>query len=677
MNDKDKAKNRIKELIKILDHHRHAYHVLDRPEISDEVYDSLYKELETLEGEFPGFISPNSPTQRVGDKPLSEFTKVKHKYRQWSFDDVFDYEELLKWEEKVKNFMRKANIGDLKLEYCAELKIDGLKLVLTYKDGELVNGATRGDGEVGEDVTQNVRTIRSVPLVLNKKIDITVVGEAWISHDTLIKINKERSKNDEELYANTRNLVAGSIRQLDPKITASRSIDTFFYDIDSVSEYDPKTQKEELELLKDLGFKTNPYFAFCQSIDEVESYYKKWTKKRHDLPYGLDGIVIKVNSNEIQRVLGYTAKSPRFGVAYKFPAEQVTTVVEDIVFQIGRTGIVTPVAVLRPILVAGSTVSRATLHNEDEIKRLDIRIGDTVILQKAGDVIPDIVEVIKDLRPKDSKAFVWPKKISACGGDGSIVRIEGEAAWRCVAKDSFAQRMRRLTYFASKNCFNIEGLGPKIIEVFLENNLINEPQDIFRLKKGDIMALPRFKEKSATNIIDSINSRKKINLPRLLASLSIPQVGEETAYDLAKVFTHKYGGDALKKIMIASQEEFLSIYGIGDVVARSLYDWFHDRENIHNINQLLSYIEIIDEQNQKTEKFSGLTFVFTGTMSRLDRKKAEGYVRDAGGEVSSSVSKKTSFVVAGENPGSKYDDALKLGVKVIDEKEFVSMLDLR
>jgi DNA ligase (NAD+) len=658
-------KERIKKLKELLEKHRYLYYVLDKPEISDEAYDSLMKELEEIEKNNPDLITPDSPTQRVGGQPISEFNKTEHKHQQWSFDDVFDFNELKKWEERIRNFMDKAGVSKEKLEYCCELKIDGLKIVLTYDKGIFVKGATRGDGLIGEDVASNIRTIQSIPLRLKKDIDITVVGESWISKKTLEQINKEREKLGEEKYANTRNLAAGSIRQLDPKITASRKLDSFIYDIDEVNQDLPSTQIEEIKLLKDLGFKTNPFSKVCNSIEEIQKFYEEWTDKKDSLDYALDGIVIKVNSLKIQKALGYTGKSPRWGVAYKFPAEQVTTIVEDIAFQIGRTGVVTPVAHLRSVLVAGSTVSRATLHNEDEIKRLDVRIGDTVVIQKAGDVIPDIVAVVKELRPKSSKPFIFPTHIPACGGDGSIERIPGEAAWRCVFRDSYEQQKRKFYYFVSKKCFNIDGLGPKIIDVLLENNLITTFDDIFTLKRGDLLNLPRFAEKSVDNLISSIEKSKKITLARFIASLSILQVGEETAYDLADAF------GSIENIQNAKYEEIEKIYGIGPIVARSVFEWFKDSDNKKLIRNLSKHIEIITEK--KNQKLSGISFVFTGSMN-IDRTEAQSIVRKLGGEVSSSVSKNTNYVVAGNEAGSKLDKAKKLNIKIINEQEFLKMV---
>ncbi|MES3030882.1 MAG: NAD-dependent DNA ligase LigA [Patescibacteria group bacterium] len=660
---------RIQTLKALLNKHRHLYHVLDTPEISDEAYDSLLRELEALEKSHPALVTPDSPTQRVGGEPLKEFTKVKHEKEQWSFDDVFDLAELRKWEEKIKNLLKKSGLEREKLEYCVELKIDGLKVIITYKNGKFVRAATRGNGSVGEDVSHGVKTIKSIPLVLEKPVDIIAVGEIWMAKKTLVKINKEREKLGEPIYANTRNLAAGSLRQLDPKITASRELDSFLYDIDRVSEKVPTTQFGEIQLLKELGFKTNEYAKVFDSVEDIEKFYKEWTSKKNNLPYELDGLVIKINSVKLQEALGYTGKSPRWGVAYKFPAAQVTTVVEDIALQVGRTGVVTPVAHLTPVTVAGSTVSRATLHNEDEIARLDIRIGDTVILQKAGDVIPDIVSVVQELRPKNSKPYVFPTFVPACGGDGRIERVPGQAAWKCVSTNSFDQLKRKFYHFVSKKCFDIDGCGPKIIDLLLEHNLIATFDDLFTLKRGDLLALPRFAEKSVDNLLASIEKARMVTLPRLLASLSIPQVGEETAYDLAKHF------GVIEKIAEAKYEEVEAIYGVGPIVARSVFDWFRESDNKKLVKNLLKVMEIEKEtaSSGTSQKLAGLSFVFTGSMN-MDRVLAQETVRKLGGEVGSSVSKKTSYLVAGSEAGSKLEKAEELGVRVIDETEFLKMV---
>ncbi|MGC9605222.1 MAG: NAD-dependent DNA ligase LigA [Minisyncoccia bacterium] len=662
--------SRLERLKEAIEKHRRLYHTLDKPEISDEAYDSLMRELEAIERRYPELRSPESPAAKVGGAPLKEFSKVRHAVPQWSFDDVFDREELRKWDERVRNLMRKAEVENERLEYCCELKIDGLKVVLTYEKGALKQAATRGDGAVGEDVTANVMTVKAVPKSLAEPADLIAVGEIWMAKSDLERINAERARSGEPPYANTRNLAAGSLRQLDPKVTASRALNAFIYDIDRIDSKMPETQSLELRLLGKLGFWTEPHTKICRSLEEVQAFYETWTGKRHDLEYGLDGIVIKIDSRRIQEALGYTGKSPRWGVAYKFPAEQVTTVLENIVFQIGRTGVITPVAVMRPVTIAGSTVSRATLHNEDEIKRLDVRLGDTVVLQKSGDVIPDIVSVVKELRPADSKPFKWPTRIPACGGNGAIERVPGEAAWRCVNKSSFEQEKRRFHYFTSKKCFDIEGLGPQTLDQLIEAGLISTFADIFTLKKGDLLNLPRFAELSADNLLKAIEKARKVTLPRFLASLSIPQVGEETAYDVARHFK------SIKKIQTASGEDFESIYGVGEVVARSLSGWFADEDNRDLVKSLLKQVEIVPDAavSGGSGKLEGRSFVFTGSLPTLEREAAQKMVRDRGGDVSSSVSKKTSFVVAGNDAGSKLDEARRLGVEILDEAGFLEMI---
>lgn len=664
------AIKRLENLKKTIERHRNLYHTLDKPEISDEAYDSLVLELERIEEEYPELKSADSPADRVGGEPLKEFVKVTHKFKQWSYDDVFDFDGLKKWDEKLRNFVKKEGLVNEKIEYCCELKIDGLKTVLTYENGKLVRGATRGDGTVGEDVTNNIKTIENIPLILKEKVDMIVVGEALIGKKDLEKINKTREKKGEPLYANTRNLAAGSIRQLDPKMAASRKLNSFVYDIDKFSQKMSGTQKEELDLLKRLGFNVNPNHALFSDLDSVKRYYDDWVKKRHKLDYELDGIVIKINSNKIQNALGYTAKSPRWGVAYKFPAEQVTTVVENIVLQIGRTGVLTPVAHLRPVLVAGSTVSRATLHNEDEIRRLDVRIGDTVILQKAGDVIPDIVSVVRELRTGKEKKFDWPTKVAQCGGDGRIERIPGQAAWRCVNKNSFGQQKRKFYHFVSKKSFDITDMGPKIVDVLLEQNLISEYADIFTIKRGDLLLLPRFAEKSVDNLLSAIQKAKKVSLARFVIGLSIPQVGEETAYLLAQNFKTTHDLHKATKVNLEK------IDGVGPIVAESIVDFFASKENKKIIDNLLKEVTITKQENiSSSNKFAGKTFVLTGTLPSMSRDEAKDKIRKLGGTVSESVSKETDYLVAGENPGSKYEKAQDLRVKTLSETEFQEFLD--
>jgi DNA ligase (NAD+) len=660
------VQDRLEKLRGLIIHHQRLYHTLDKPEITDEAYDSLVHELVAIEKEYPELKTADSPSQRVGGEPLKEFKKVQHVVPQWSFNDAFSEEEIREFDARTKRFLK----GSIPTYLC-EHKIDGLKIVLTYEKGLLVQAATRGDGTTGEDVTENVKTIRSVPLKLTKSVDIIVEGEVWMAKSQLAALNKKRKKDGEEPFANPRNVAAGSIRQLDPKMAAERKLRTFIY---YIAQYDkmPSTQEASLELLQGLGFAVNPHWKLCKGTDEVIAYWKEWQKKMPREDYLADGVVVKVNDLGLQSSLGYTGKAPRWGIAFKFPAEQVTTILEDIVFQIGRTGVITPVAHLKPIVVAGSTVSRATLHNEDEIQRLDVRIGDTVILQKAGDVIPDIVSVVKELRARDSKPFKWPTRIEACGGDGKIERIPGEAAWRCVVKDSLEQTKRKFYHFVSKKCFDIDGLGPKVIDVLFEHNLISTFDDIFTLKKGDLLALPRFAEKSVDNLLASIEKARNISLPRFLAALSIPQVGEETAFDIAKCF------GTIEKIQKASFEEIEAIYGVGPIVAQAVVDWFKVAANKKLVTNLLGQVKIqglpLNKAKTSNPNISGKTFVFTGTLPTLERTLAEEMVRNLGGNAGSSVSKNTDYVVAGENAGSKLAKAEELGIKVISEAEFLKLI---
>lgn len=668
-----KAKERLALLKSAIEKHRYNYHVLDQQDISDEALDSLKNELVQIEAQHPELVTADSPSQRVAGKPLDAFEKVPHKVAQWSFNDAFSEDDVRNFDARVKRMLKNEFGKDISPTYACELKIDGLKIVFEYQNGKLVTAATRGDGSVGENVTQNVRTIESVPLVLSKPVDIIVEGEAWMAKSDFEDLNKRQKKAGLPLYMNPRNVTAGSIRQLDSKMVADRKLRVFTYDIAQYGDT-PNNQIEELETLKKLGFKVNPHFTHCKNIEEVIEFWKKWQVKAKKEDYWIDGVVIKVNEAEYQQALGYTGKAPRFAIAFKFPAEQVTTVVEDIVLQVGRTGVLTPVAHLRPVLVAGSTVSRATLHNEDEIKRLDVRVGDTVILQKAGDVIPDIVKVLTEMRTGKEKAYKFPTHVPECGGDGSIERIPGQAAWRCVFKDSSAQLRRKLYHFVSKHAFDINDCGPKVIDTLLDNNLIATASDIFTLEKGDLLALPRFGEKSVDNLLEGIEVAKRVTLPRFIFSLSISQVGEETAYDLAE----KFG--TIEKIRNATYEELEAIDGVGEVVAQSIVDWFADKKNEKELNHLLEVTDVQKVDVSKIEKtkasgaFAGKTFVLTGTLETMSRDDAKALIKKNGGKVSSAVSKNTSYVVAGENPGSKYDEAEKLEVKILDEKEFVNLL---
>jgi DNA ligase (NAD+) len=680
---KIEAKKRIDQLKKVINYHRYLYHVEDRQEISDTAYDALEEELRKLEEEWPEFVTADSPTQRVSGKSLAKFTKVKHKVPQWSFNDAFTPEDMQDFDQRVKRMLGVKQDSRLHGNdtvptasfakgfgvpmYVCELKIDGFKIVLTYEKGLLKTAVTRGNGVVGEDVTSNVRTIEAIPLSLAKPVDVIVEGEIWLSKKNFEILNKQQIKENKPLYANPRNVAAGTIRQLDPKIVAERKLSCFIYDLSWANFPLPMTQVEELKLLSDLGFKTNKHFKFCPTMIEVVDFWRGWQKKKDREDYWIDGVVVKVNEQKYQVELGYTGKAPRFGIAFKFPAEQVTTVVEDIVLQVGRTGVITPVAVLRPVQVAGTTVSRATLHNEDEIARLDVRIGDTVILQKAGDVIPDIVSVLKEMRSGREKAFHFPKILDACGGP--IERISGQAAYRCVNKNSVVQFRRKFYHFVGKHAFDIVHCGPKVVDLLLDHQLVAEYPDLFTLKRGDLSILPRFGEKSADNLLQAIADRRVIELPNFIVALSIDNVGDETAEDLAEVF------GTIDKIKEANLGQLEAIDGVGGVVALSVFDWFRDKANLHLLAKLRQQVTVKSFKKKVIQSaISGKSFVLTGILPTLSREKAEEIIKKYGGRVVGSVSAKTDYLLAGENPGSKYEKAKELRILVLTEKEFLNLV---
>lgn len=664
-------KERVKKLREIIKHHNELYHTYDKPEISDEAYDALVRELDGLEREYPELMTKDSPTLRVGGEVLEKFEKIAHKVPQWSFNDAFDEKDIYAFDERIRR-----NLGTLPI-YIGELKIDGLKIVLTYEKGILKTAATRGDGKVGEDVTNNIRTIGSIPLKLTKPVSIIVEGEIWMSKKHFDKLNRDRKKVGEELFANPRNIAAGSIRQLDSSITRKRKLDSFIYDIADLSqEYKDltyETQEEELQILKSLGFKVNPYYKKLKNIDEVIKFWQEWEKRKNKEDYLLDGVVVKVNSRRQQDKLGYTGKAPRFGIAFKFQAEQVTTIVEDITLQIGRTGVLTPVAILKPVLVAGSTVSRATLHNEDEIKRKDIRIGDTVVIQKAGDVIPEVVKVVDGLRTGKEKVFKFPTRFPLCGGDGAIERVPGQVAYRCVTKNSFEQQRRKMEHFVSRKVFDIDGLGPQIINQLMEAGIVSNFDDIFKIKKGDLETLDRFGEKSINNLLQAIEKARDVALERFIASLSIPQVGEETAIDLANHFK------TAENFAKANKAELEELEGVGPIIAKAITAWFIDEENKKMFQKLLKQVNIKPVKITKRTVFNklplaGKNFVLTGTLKNMSREEIKEKIRESGGKISSSVSPNTDFVVVGEDPGEKFSKAQELGVKILNEKEFFDML---
>lgn len=656
-------KERAGKLRELLAYHAHRYYTLDAPEIPDSAYDSLARELKSLEEAYPELRTPGSVNERIIGEALPVLRKVRHAVPQWSFNDAFTEEEVRAFDERVRKGLGATRGGG----YDVELKIDGLKIVLTYEKGELSVAATRGDGVVGEDVTHNVRTIKAVPLRLTRPVDLVAEGEVFLHRSGFEKLNKEREKEGLPLFANPRNAAAGSVRQLDPRIAAARPLGAFLYDVARTSEALPKTQTDEINYLKALGLPVNPEHAQAGTVEDVLSYREKWLtgRAREKLDYQLDGIVVKVENREAQELLGYTGKAPRFALAYKFPAEQVQTVIVDITLQVGRTGKLTPVAHMKPVAVAGTVVARASLHNEDFISEKDIRIGDTVILQKAGDIIPEIVQVIKELRPKNTKIWKFPTHSPLCGGDGRIERIPGEAAHRCAVSGSFDQQARRLAHFAGKSALDIAGMGKETVKLLMEHKLISDFDDIFELTKDELLALPLFEDKKASNLMDAIQAARTVPLDRLLIGLGIPHVGGETAYLLATRF------GTLKHLENAKEAELSKIEGIGPIIGKAVASWFADRQNRDMLARLVKHLKIERIEMSSGGPLSGQTVVVTGTLPTLSREEAEALVKKAGGSVSSSVSAKTSFVLAGENPGSKLAKAKALGVAVLDEEAFL------
>ena len=683
--DKNQVKSRIEKLKKLIRYHRYLYHVLDKQEISDSALDSLKKELFDLEQSFPEFITPDSPTQRIGGSPLGKFEKTKHSKPMLSFNDAFSQEDMKDWEQRIKKL-----ISDKSLDYFCEVKFDGLAIELIYRNGLLKIGSTRGNGLIGENITQNLKTIESIPLRLREKKEIiadlekqgfnkaaflikkqgfkeiVARGEALISKKEFSKINIKQDKKGLPKYANPRNIAAGSIRQLDSKVTASRNLEIYIYDL--ISDLGQKTHEEEHKILKILGFKTHKATKLYRNLEGLFEYHKLWQKKRNSLPFEIDGLVVRVNNNEIFEKLGVVGKAPRGTIAFKFPFKQAQTKVEDIKIQIGRTGAITPVAHLKPIEIGGTTVTRATLHNESEIKRLGIKVYDTVIVGRAGDVIPDIIKVLKELRNGREKEFIMPKKCPICST--LLEKKEKEVILRCPNTKCSARQRRNIYHFVSKSAFNIEGVGPKIIDHLLNQNLIADAADLFELKEGDIVPLERFAEKSAQNIIAAIQSSKKIELWRFIYALGLRGVGEETTQDLANYFRNI---ESLKK---ANVEDLFKIKDIGPETANSIHSFFSLKSNLDLLFRLKrNGVEIISPVFTKiSNKLIGKTFVLTGEMVDLTRNQAKEKIRSQGGDISGSVSKNTDFVVVGENPGLKLDKAKKLGVKIINEKEFLAIL---
>lgn len=674
--DKKEAKQRIEKLKKEINHHRYYYHVLDKQEISDAALDSLKHELDQLEKEFPELITPDSPTQRVGGKPLDFFQKLVHKNPMLSLTDAFLFEELKNWEVRNKKLLP----PETRLDYYAELKVDGLAISLIYRNGLLWKGATRGDGKVGEEVTKNLKTIEAIPLKLNidflsqatrseARQELEVRGEVYMAKADFEKLNQRQKKKGVTAFANPRNAAAGSVRQLDSKVTAFRKLSFMAYSL--ITDLGQKTHEQSHLLLSKLGFKSGSekknQNRHCSSIEAVEQYYQAVSRKRENLPFWIDGIVININSQDTFKKLGVVGKAPRGAIAYKYPAEQATTIVEDIQVQVGRTGALTPVAHLKPVQVAGSTVSRATLHNEDEIERLGVKIGDTVIIQKAGDIIPDVVKVLPKLRTGKEKKFKMPEKCPICGS--KVFRQKGEVAHYCSNKNCFAVQKEKIYHFVSKKAFDIDGLGPKIIDQLIENGLIKDFAGIFLLTALDLEPLERFAEKSAANIAEAIIKAKKVTLARFIYALGIRHVGEETAIDLANYF------GSLAQLQKAGLEELSKVYDIGGVVAESIVEYFQNPKNNSLVSRMLEQgLRIEEPKSRKRAVVAGKTFVITGTLPAISREEAKTKIREAGGRVSSSISKNTDYLVLGTNPGSKFKKAKELGTNTISEKKLLDLL---
>ena len=671
---REAAAERVEKLKAEVEKYRRAYHTEDKSLISDAALDSLKKELFDLETQFPELVTPDSPTQRVGGEPLKEFKKVSHETPMLSFNDAFSEEDMAEWFARMENYLGRKVSQDF---YC-ELKIDGLAIELIYEDGALTQASTRGDGKIGEDITQNVKTIEAIPLKISGTAKhplprkLVVRGEVFITKKEFERINKEQEKKGEKLFANPRNIAAGSLRQLDPAVTANRRLDSFEYGVAYGAEFG--NHHEEHEALADWGFKTNKNNKLVRSLRQAFEFRDHWNdgKNRKRLDYEIDGIVVIVDDNAVFREAGVAGKAPRGAIAYKFSPEEATTIVKDVRFQVGRTGILTPVAVMEPINVGGVMVTHATLHNMDQIEKLGLKIGDTVIISRAGDVIPQVTQVLPALRTGKEKEINMPGK---CPVDGGEVVREG-AFYKCSNPDCGAKHKESLKHFVSRGAFNIEGLGPKILTRFMDEGLISDAADIFELEKGDIESLPRFGEKSAENIVAEIASKKELPAEKLIYSFGVKHVGEETARTIAKVIRNgKTPSDIFEYLKSIPEEELQGLPDVGPRVAEAIREWFNQGKNEEFARKLTENGVIISAEKEKgTKKLSGKTFVFTGTLLRIEREDAKDIVRSLGGNVSESVSKKTDYVVAGENPGSKYDRAAELGVRILSEDDFKNLI---
>lgn len=661
----DIMQDRYNELIDIIKKADYDYHTLDNPTLTDQEYDKYLRELFDIEEKYPELIRDDSPSKRAGGEVLDEFNKVRHNIPMLSLSNVFNEEEIRAFDNRIK----KENISP---KYVCEYKIDGLSVSLRYEKGKLITASTRGDGFTGEDITNNAKTIKTIPLKLDKQIDIEVRGEIYMSKKVFESLNSEREKNNEPKFQNPRNAAAGSIRQLDSKIAASRKLDCFIYHLPNPSDYGIKTHCEALEYMKNLGFKVNPNNTLVSNIEELVTFINTTSEKRKKLPYEIDGIVIKLNNINDQQKMGFTAKYPKWATAYKFPAEEVLTKLIDIVFTVGRTGQITPNAVLEPVIVQGSTVRRATLHNEDYVIEKDLKVGDIVSIRKAGDVIPEVVRPIVERRTGNELDFKMIKTCPICGS--KIEKKEGQVDYYCNNINCDARKVEKLIHFASRKAMNIDGLGDRIIEDFYNMNFIKSFIDIYKLKnhREDLIELEGFGNKSVDNLLEAIENSKNNSVERFIFALGIPNVGEKTAKLLAKYYKN------LNSLMKATIEQLSSIYDIGEVIAKSIVDYFSDEQNEKMIDLLIQEginTNYLGVESQDDEEFFNKTFVVTGTLSNFTRDEAKEQIEQRGGKTSSSVSKKTSVVVVGENPGSKYDKATKLGIEIWDEDKFQEKLN--
>jgi len=659
------ARRRIEELRRLIEHHSYRYYVLDAPEISDAAYDRLVRELQALEARFPEFVTPESPTQRVGAPPAAAFAAVRHRQPMLSLDNAFDQEELQAWARRVERAL-----GAQPVAYVCELKIDGAAVNLTYEDGRFVRGATRGDGVQGEDVTPNLRTIRSLPLRLRAArvpALLEVRGEVYLPTKAFEAINREREAAGAPPFANPRNAASGSLRQLDPRVTAARPLDLFVYGTGAVEGLAFAAHDETLAWLREAGFKVNPHTRVCRSLDEVSAYVAHWTQRREALPYETDGVVVKVNGLRQQAELGATSHAPRWAIAYKFPAEQAVTRVRDIRVYVGRTGALTPVAELEPVRVSGVTVTSATLHNEDEVRRKDVRIGDAVVVQRAGEVIPEVVRVLPERRTGGERRWTMPSTCPACGA--TVVRPEGEVVARCINAACPAQVLGRLIHFCSRDAMNIDRVGPKLLQQLLDRELITGPDDLYRLRKEQLVALERMGEKSAQNVLDSIEGSKRTTLARFLYALGIRHVGGHVAELLAAHFRD------IRALMEAGFEEIRDVEGVGPTIAESVTMFFRQPQNVRLVRALLQLgVQPAAPARARGGPLAGKQVVITGTLSRFTRSQAEQLVRERGGTVGSTVSRKTDILVVGQDPGAKLEKARKLNVRTLTEAEFLALL---